>query len=818
MKNIFLLLLLFTGIVKAQIVDIPDANFKAKLLEANTSNSIAYSNGFPIQIDANNDGEIENSEAVVVDSLGVSSSNISSLIGISNFTNLKRLSCSTNNLTGLDVTNLTNLEKINCAENQLTSLFVSGLNNLKVLNCIMNQLTVLDLTGLSNLENLFANTNNLSELDLSEATNLKIVYCGFNQITSLNLVGLTQLEILFCASNQLSDLNLWSIQTLRDVNCSQNVLPSLSLIGLHQLKYLRCNNNALVSLLFPVSSELQILVCSQNQLTSLDFINLNQLEVLVCDFNQLTELDFSNNPFFSTLTCSNNNLQFINLKNGLNQSESNIVEDMWSFNANLKFICADDTELISIQEIITQSNLNPVNINSYCSFTPGGNYNTITGDIKYDANSDGCDDNDIIPLNVRLNINDGNNQGASFTNNDGSYIFYTQAGSFQITPIVENPTWFTFSPATTTIPFADSNNNTATQDFCFAPNGVHADLETVISPLTPARPGFDAVYKVVCRNKGTLPMSNWTGLTLNYDNSKMNFVSSSQTPSNNSAGLLEFGYSLNPFESTSLEVTFHINSPLDLNPVNIGNVLTFNIGINPVATDEKPEDNTFIYNQTVVGSYDPNNIICLEGDVVPATEIGKYLHYAINFENTGTFPAENVVVKTEIDLLKFDIGSLQLMNTNFPVDARIAGNKVEFIFENIQLPIGGHGHILLKLKTQNTLVTGDAVANRGDIYFDYNFPIDTGLANTVFQTLSNSVFEVDSSVAVYPNPANNNVTIKSDNKIKSIELYDVQGRIVLIKLMDESESRVDISNYANGIYFLKVATDKGTAIDKIVKE
>jgi hypothetical protein len=252
--------------------------------------------------------------------------------------------------------------------------------------------------------------------------------------------------------------------------------------------------------------------------------------------------------------------------------------------------------------------------------------------------------------------------------------------------------------------------------------------------------------------------------------------------------------------------------------VNIGNVLTFNIGINPVATDEKPEDNTFIYNQTVVGSYDPNNIICLEGDVVPSTEIGKYLHYAINFENTGTFPAENVVVKTEIDLLKFDIGSLQLMNTNFPVDARIAGNKVEFIFENIQLPIGGHGHILLKLKTQNTLVTGDAVANRGDIYFDYNFPIDTGLANTVFQTLSNSVFEVDSSVAVYPNPANNNVTIKSDNKIKSIELYDVQGRIVLIKLMDESESRVDISNYANGIYFLKVATDKGTAIDKIVKE
>ncbi len=29
MKNIFLLMLLFTGMVKAQIVNIPDANFKA---------------------------------------------------------------------------------------------------------------------------------------------------------------------------------------------------------------------------------------------------------------------------------------------------------------------------------------------------------------------------------------------------------------------------------------------------------------------------------------------------------------------------------------------------------------------------------------------------------------------------------------------------------------------------------------------------------------------------------------------------------------------------------------------------------------------
>ncbi len=222
---------------------------------------------------------------------------------------------------------------------------------------------------------------------------------------------------------------------------------------------------------------------------------------------------------------------------------------------------------------------------------------------------------------------------------------------------------------------------------------------------------------------------------------------------------LSWNYSnLLPFESRTITVTLNVNSPTETPAVNIGDTLNFVVSTFPLEADENPQDNTFQYVQTVVGSYDPNDITCLEGDVVAPSEIGNYLHYAINFENTGTFPAENVVVKTEVDAAKFDIGSLQLMNTNFPVDARISGNKVEFIFKNIQLPIGGHGHILLKIKTNETLVVGDAVANRADIFFDYNFPIDTGLANTVFQNLSNSVFEVDGSVLVAPNPASNEVT------------------------------------------------------------
>ena len=193
------------------------------------------------------------------------------------------------------------------------------------------------------------------------------------------------------------------------------------------------------------------------------------------------------------------------------------------------------------------------------------------------------------------------------------------------------------------------------------------------------------------------------------------------------------------------------------------------------------------------------------------------MHYAINFENTGNYPAENVVVKTIVDTTKFDVNSLQLLNTSNPVDARITGNVVEFIFENIQLGgPGGHGHILLKIKSKSTLVAGDAVAKNANIYFDYNAPVDTGMVTTVFQSLSNTVFEKDDSINVSPNPTSGTININSNFNIKKVELYDVQGRVLETQIGETKT--IDISEKANGIYFLKITSEKGSKVEKVIKE
>jgi hypothetical protein len=715
MKKLFYILILITGMTNAQIVNIPDANFKARLIE--------------LGVDTNADGQIQESEALVVTTLDVSSSNITSLTGILAFQNLQMLRCYNNQITSeLNLTTLGQLVMLECRNNQISELNVSGLNFLITLRCDNNQLTSLNFTNCPNLDYIDCSYNLLTSLDFSGLTILNFFLCYNNSITNFNFTNVVIFNDFMAFNNQISDLDL-----------SMANLPGFG--------------------------------------------------------------DFSSNP-----------LQTINIKNGFLDGYF-----IYSPNPTIQFICADNNELDSVVNYLTSNGLTNVVVNSYCSFTPGGDHNTINGTVTFDGNNNGCDNNDIFQPNIRVNINDGTNQGATFTNTTGNYNFYTQAGSFVLTPAIENPTWFTFSPTTATIPFANNNNNTATQNFCISANGVHPDVEIVIAPITPARPGFDATYKIVYKNKGNQTLSGNVSFT--YDDTVLDFVSATVVPNSQSVGTMSWNYTnLLPFESRSIEIVLNVNAPTETPAVNIGDVLNFSASVNPIAGDEIPSDNTYTYTETVVGSYDPNDITCLEGDIVAPSEIGNYLHYNIRFENTGTAPAEFVVVKVEVNQTDFDMNSLQIMNSSDPVYARINQNIVEFIFQNIQLESGGHGNILLKIKSKNNLQVGDEVNKKANIYFDYNFPILTNDAETVFQSLNNPDFQNDASISVYPNPTNGIVTVNCNNSIKSIQLYDVQGRLLQTNLVNENETTIDVSTKAKGVYFLKILSDKGMKVEKIVRE
>ena len=69
----------------------------------------------------------------------------------------------------------------------------------------------------------------------------------------------------------------------------------------------------------------------------------------------------------------------------------------------------------------------------------------------------------------------------------------------------------------------------------------------------------------------------------------------------------------------------------------------------------------------------------------------------------------------------------------------------------------------------------------------------------------------NSSVIVFPNPANSYIKIKSDNEIVSAEIYDLTGKTVL-RTTDDS---IDVSALPDGFYLLKVNTLGLSKIERI---
>ena len=210
MKKLYFLFFLVFGLsASAQIVNIPDANFKTKLLESSPFSGIAKDlSGQYFKIDQNNDGNIQESEALQVSYLHISYSNISNLTGIASFTNLNYLNCSANYITSLNVNGLTGLSEFDCSGNQITSLNLSQLVNLTIFNCSGNQITNLNLSSLTNLVEVFCAGNLLSNLSLSNCINLQRLDCYDNSLTDINLTGINNLIRLNIYNNQLNSLNL----------------------------------------------------------------------------------------------------------------------------------------------------------------------------------------------------------------------------------------------------------------------------------------------------------------------------------------------------------------------------------------------------------------------------------------------------------------------------------------------------------------------------------------------------------------------------------------------------------------------------------
>lgn len=843
-----------TAVCFGQIVNIPNANFKNALLHTSCAITTT-SGGIRVDVDSNNDGEIQVSEATTVTKLFIENNNITSLEGILSFTILEVLSCENNQLTQLSLSNLDNLYNIDCSDNNLTNLDLSGISSLLVLYCAGNELV---------------------NLDLSTNVNLGHINCQYNALATLNITGLSNLTEVNCQSNQLQNLDFHAALSMNNLTCNNNLLTDLILP--QSLSFLNCSYNNLTSLVLPTS--LRGLRCSHNQLTQLDLTGLdlndlwvgyNQLTNLIiptpssysqfnfleisgnlytsltipeipivnfiCNETQLTSVKFTYPTYNAnnglTFEIRNNpNLQSIFMKNG----DTYICYDpetcgaLIENNPSLEFICLDDAKITAFPAVLQAlQNVNNPNLyfTSYCSFTPGGNFNTTLGNVKFDFENNGCDLNDLTIPNFSLKISQNNTiLGTTFCNNFGNYAVYSTETNTNttLTPQFENP-YFTVSPAFYISSFVDFGN-TETANFCIVPNGIHNDLEAGVIAITPARPGFDATYKIVYKNKGTTTQSGT--VTFNFNDFYSDFVSASSVPNNIQPDLLTWNFAnLAPFETREITIVLNVNSPVEVPAVNAGDLLIFSSQVSG-QTDETYMDNYANLTQVVVGSMDPN-----DKQVSALSYFYEYadvedLYYTIRFQNLGTFAAENVVV-ADVLSNKLNANKLQMVSSSHPYVSRYNAltRKLEFIFEGINLPAaidnepGSHGYVSFKIKPVSTITLGQTIENKADIYFDFNAPVATNTTSTYIETLLKASTFENNTFTLHPNPAKHsiNMTVSSGVIIQSIAIYNPLGQLVKTLTDDElsSSSSIDVTALKTGTYFMEINSNQGKTTKKFVK-
>ncbi|WP_293890325.1 T9SS type A sorting domain-containing protein [Flavobacterium sp.] len=90
---------------------------------------------------------------------------------------------------------------------------------------------------------------------------------------------------------------------------------------------------------------------------------------------------------------------------------------------------------------------------------------------------------------------------------------------------------------------------------------------------------------------------------------------------------------------------------------------------------------------------------------------------------------------------------------------------------------------------------------------------------TFTSVLGTSEF-LSSKFSVFPNPVNNVINFSNNQNavVSTVDLTDLNGRVVKTLKVNATEGQISVSDLATGMYMMKITTDQGIAVKKIVKQ
>jgi len=714
-----------------------------------------------------------------------------------------------------------------------------------------------DTSNVTDMSHMFSEASsfnkNINNWDVSNVTNMFSMFgnaISFNQpLNSWNVSNIADMNSMFWGASLFNqDLNNWDISSL----------TSLNSVFKDAISYNQPINNWDVSNITDFGSTFEGASSFNQDISNWNVIsgyNFSAMFLGASSFNQpLNNWNISNayslDKMLKDATSFNQPINNWNISGVNNISE--LFNNASSFNQDLsmlqfphgglgKVINNTGLDVINYDKFLNHlasSNLTngymEANNLSYCNITArdelinnlgwtitgdtqSQNCNSIVGNISYDENNNGCDPNDAGISGFMINANDGIDNLKTYSSY-GDYQFGTTQNNFTVS-VLNYPSYFSITPVTQQITFTTSNTEVA--DFCVTANQTIEDLNVVLIPTSEARPGFEADYQLVVENIGTQAVTNAI-ITLDFDDAMQSFVNAGVTPTSTTANQLTFDIAnLQPLTFQTVDITMQTFQPPT---VNGDDILSFTANVSPSMNDFTPNDNTFIYDQIVVNSYDPNDKQVLQGEEIEIDEADEYLNYLIRFQNTGTASAINVRI---LDTLhpKLDYSTLRPVNAshNYRIEVNNE-NEVEFIFDGINLPDentnepASHGFVAYKIKPKSDVAVGDFITGDANIYFDFNAPIITNMISTeIIDDLSSTNYGLENNISIYPNPTQNilHIEVKNNQEIEQIKIYNLSG----LELMNvkENKQQLHLENLSAGVYFIQIQTNLGTVNRRFIK-
>jgi uncharacterized repeat protein (TIGR01451 family) len=260
--------------------------------------------------------------------------------------------------------------------------------------------------------------------------------------------------------------------------------------------------------------------------------------------------------------------------------------------------------------------------------------------------------------------------------------------------------------------------------------------------------------------------------------------------------------------------------------VAVGDTLCFRVYTNIPVDDVNPTNNDYTVCLPVVYSYDPNSKSVTPAGTGPSGILPSgtdTLTYTINFQNTGTADAENVIV---IDTLDSHLNprTLRILGTSATMTPKwLASNIVQFEYDNIMLPDSAdnepasHGQVRFSIALNPGVPPGTTIRNTGYIYFDSNPAVVTNTTNsTTPLPTGTTMITTASGIRIFPNPATDILTVDGMNS-GEICVIGMSGTVLIRQNVNSSRTAIDVSQLPSGVYLLRTTNNNETTTTRFTK-